>query len=168
MGATVETLLDHYDDGRLSRRDLVLALTALAAAPAASAQAPVLEPRTLNHVSLVVSDLDRSVAFYQRIFGLPIRSTQTGGVNLAVGDAFVGIYQGGPNATPRIDHFCFGFASFDPERTVRALESAGVAAESRDRDGVRQVYCRDPDGLRIQLQDESFCGGLGALGNECG
>ena len=30
-----------------------------------------------------------------------------------------------------------------------------------------EVYTADPDGLRIQLQDVSFCGGLGALGNEC-
>ena len=48
-----------------------------------------------------------------------------------------------------------------------ALGEQGVQAESRVRDGVPQVYCNDPDGLRVQLQDVSFCGGLGALGNEC-
>jgi hypothetical protein len=56
---------------------------------------------------------------------------------------------------------------FDPERTVAALEARGLKAESRERDGVTQVYTADPDNLRIQLQDTSFCGGLGALGNEC-
>jgi hypothetical protein len=50
---------------------------------------------------------------------------------------------------------------------VRALEAAGLKAESRDRDGVTQVYTADPDNLRIQLQDVSFCGGSGALGNVC-
>ena len=30
-----------------------------------------------------------------------------------------------------------------------------------------QVYTADPDNLRIQLQDVSFCGGVGPLGNEC-
>jgi catechol 2,3-dioxygenase-like lactoylglutathione lyase family enzyme len=165
----VESLLTHYERGRLSRRELVAMLGALAAAPrAASAQpAPALRAATLNHASLIVSDLDRSVAFYRSAFDLSVKSTQQGGVNLAVGDAFLGIYQGGPNAMPHINHICFGIRDFDPAATVAALESRGLPAESRTRDGVTQVYTADPDNLRIQLQDVSFCGGLGELGNEC-
>jgi catechol 2,3-dioxygenase-like lactoylglutathione lyase family enzyme len=152
----------------MSRRELVGLLAAVAAAPSTgSAQPAVLEPVTLNHASLIVSDLDRSVAFYRNAFGLTVKSTQQGGVNLAVGDAFLGIYQAGPNATPHINHFCFGLRNFDGARTVAALEAKGLPAESRTRDGVTQVYTADPDNLRIQLQDVSFCGGLGPLGNEC-
>ena len=165
---SVESLLTGYERGQLSRRQLVLSLTALAAAPLASrAQDDALKAETLNHVSLIVSDLDRSVTFYQRLFGMTVRSVQDNGVNLAAGDAFVGLYQGGASAAPRIDHFCLGLRDFDAERTVAALAASGVAGESRVRDGVAQVYCADPDGLRVQLQDVSFCGGLGALGNEC-
>jgi catechol 2,3-dioxygenase-like lactoylglutathione lyase family enzyme len=118
-------------------------------------------------VSLIVSDVERSVAFYQRLFGLDVKSKQTGGVNLALDDAFLGVYQAGANASPQINHFCFGLERFDPQKTVAALEANGVKAESRVRDGVAQVYCADPDGLRVQLQDVSFCGGGGALGNDC-
>jgi catechol 2,3-dioxygenase-like lactoylglutathione lyase family enzyme len=152
----------------MSRRDLVALLAAVAAAPrSATAQLGALRPATLNHASLIVADLDRSVAFYRRVFGLTVKSQQTGGVNLAVGDAFLGIYQGGANAEPHINHVCFGLRDFDPARTIAALETVGVRAESRERDGVTQVYCVDPDNLRIQLQDVSFCGGVGPLGNEC-
>ena len=168
MSHQIESLVHSYERGRMSRRDFVATLTALAAAPATTlAQDDVLRARTLNHVSLIVADLERSVAFYQSTFGLGVKSRQTGGVNLGVGDAFVGIYQGGPNAVPHINHLCFGFEAFAPARTVAALEARGLQAESRTRDGVTQVYCADPDGLRIQLQDVSFCGGLGTLGNEC-
>jgi len=168
MSQAIDSLLTHYENGRMGRRELVGLLTALTAAPlSSSAQPAALEVATLNHASLIVSDLDRSVAFYQRVFGLAVKSRQTGGVNLAVGDAFLGIYQGGPNATPHINHFCFGLRNFDPARTVAALEAASLAAESRERDGVTQVYCADPDNLRVQLQDVSFCGGVGPLGNEC-
>jgi catechol 2,3-dioxygenase-like lactoylglutathione lyase family enzyme len=168
MSRAIDGLLSDYETGRLSRRDLVLTLAALAATPLpAAAQSPALRPRTLNHVSLIVSDLDRSVAFYQRVFGLGIKSKQRGGVNLAVGDQFLGIYQAGANAPAQINHFCFGLESFDPARTVAALEASGIKGESRVRDGVAQVYCTDPDNLRVQLQDVSFCGGVGALGNEC-
>jgi catechol 2,3-dioxygenase-like lactoylglutathione lyase family enzyme len=88
-------------------------------------------------------------------------------VNLAVGDAFLGIYQGGANAMPHINHICFGIPNFDPAATVAALEAQGLPAESRPRDGVTQVYTADPDSLRVQLQDVSFCGGVGPLGNDC-
>jgi catechol 2,3-dioxygenase-like lactoylglutathione lyase family enzyme len=170
MSLPVESLLTHYESGRMSRRDLVAILTALAAAPltAAAQSAPAaLEAATLNHASLVVSNLDRSVAFYQRTFGLAVKSTQQGGVNLAVGDAFVGVYQAGQDALPHINHICFGIRDFKPAATVAALEAQGLAAESRTRDGVTQVYTADPDNLRVQLQDVSFCGGVGPLGNEC-
>ena len=166
MSRAVESLLSHYESGRLSRRELVALLTAAVVAPPVAAQ-PVLEAATLNHASLIVSDLERSVAFYQRTFGLAVKSTQQGGVNLAVGDAFLGIYQGGANATPHINHVCFGLRGFDPAATVAALEARGLPAESRTRDGVTQVYTADPDNLRVQLQDVSFCGGVGPLGNEC-
>ncbi len=168
MNAAVDTLLTQYESGRMSRRELVVLLGALAAVPLPSAAQPsALKAATLNHASLIVSDLDRSVAFYRSVFDLPVKSTQQGGVNLAVGDAFLGIYQGGASATPHINHFCFGLRDFDAARTVAALQAQGRKAESRERDGVTQVYTEDPDNLRIQLQDVSFCGGLGALGNEC-
>jgi catechol 2,3-dioxygenase-like lactoylglutathione lyase family enzyme len=169
MSQAVENLLSRYEEGRLSRRELVAILGAAMAAPrsVAAQSSPVLEAATLNHASLIVSDLERSVAFYRRTFGLAVRSTQQGGVNLAVGDAFLGIYQGGPNATPHINHICFGLRDFDPGATVAALEAQGLPAEARTRDGVTQVYTADPDNLRIQLQDVSFCGGVGLLGNEC-
>lgn len=168
MSQPVESLLRQYESGRMSRRELVAILTALAAAPLpALAQPAALKAATLNHASLIVSNMDRSVAFYQRTFGLPVKSTQQGGVNLAVGDAFLGVYQGGPNATPHINHICFGIRDFDPAATVAALEAQGLPAESRTRDGVTQCYTADPDNLRIQLQDVSFCGGTGPLGNEC-
>jgi len=169
MSQAVESLLTYYESGRLNRRELVGLLAALAAVPRVGTAQPAaaLRAATLNHASLIVSDLDRSVAFYQRVFGLPVKSTQQGGVNLAVGDAFLGVYQGGADAMPHINHVCFGLRDFDPAATVAALEAQGLPAESRTRDGVTQVYTADPDNLRVQLQDVSFCGGLGALGNEC-
>jgi hypothetical protein len=34
--------------------------------------------------------------------------------------------------------------------------------------GTPELYFSDPDGLSIQLQDNTYCGGGGYLGGECG
>src|SRR5690606_21377122 len=57
---SVSALLADYERGRLSRRELLYCLTAVAATPLAGrAQDDVLRAQTLNHVSLIVSNLDR-------------------------------------------------------------------------------------------------------------
>jgi catechol 2,3-dioxygenase-like lactoylglutathione lyase family enzyme len=71
----ISDLVDRYDSGRLSRRELVTGLSALAAAGAAPAVAgaqpvPALKPTGIHHVSILVADLRRSAAFYERVFGL--------------------------------------------------------------------------------------------------
>jgi hypothetical protein len=35
------------------------------------------------------------------------------------------------------------------------------------KEGTPELYFTDPDGLQIQLQDVSYCGGSGVLGNIC-
>ena len=42
----------------------------------AQGRQPAFQARMLNHVTLEVQDLDRSVAFYQRLFGMPLQSDQ--------------------------------------------------------------------------------------------
>ena len=60
MSHAVESLLTHYESGRMSRHELVGSLTALAAAPVtAAAQSAALKAATLNHANLIVSDLGR-------------------------------------------------------------------------------------------------------------
>ena len=150
MSHAVESLLTHYESGRMSRRDLVTILAALAAAPLPAAAQPApaaLKAATLNHASLIVSDLDRSVAFYRRAFGLDVKSTQQGGVNLAVGDAFLGIYQGGQNAMPHINHICFGIRDVRSRGDGRGPRSAGAArriAHARRRDAGVHGRSRQP------------------------
>ena len=42
------------------------------------------------------------------------------------------------------------------------MENRGGAAG-----GTPELYFTDPDGLLMQLQDSSYCGGNGVLGNVC-
>ena len=76
MHKAVDDLLCHYETGRVSRRDLVAMLAALAAVPTlpAKAEATVLKAHSLNHASLIVSNVERSLKFYEDTFGKRYRS----------------------------------------------------------------------------------------------
>jgi catechol 2,3-dioxygenase-like lactoylglutathione lyase family enzyme len=97
----IEALVDAYESRILSRRQLVGALAAIVAgaAPAASQPAPiaqVAQGRTLNHASLAVTDVAAAALFYQKLLGLKVVSRPgNGGINLGLGDAFLGVWSRG-------------------------------------------------------------------------
>jgi catechol 2,3-dioxygenase-like lactoylglutathione lyase family enzyme len=171
MREVIERLIAGYETGRVSRRELILALVGVSAAGRAAAaqkQTAPLEVAGINHVTLFVSDRERSVEFYQTIFGMPVQSTQQGGTNLSAGDGtqFLGIFQV-PGREPRIDHVCLSVRDFDTDRVMESLRSNGVEGRVRMRGEVPEVYFTDPDGLSIQVQDVAYCGGGGGLGDRC-
>lgn len=171
MREMIDGLLARYDNGSVSRRELLLALTGLAVTGRAAAQTPraPMQVRGINHVSIFVPDRDRSVAFYQRLFEMPVQSTQANGTNLSAGDGnqFLGIYQV-PNTEPRIDHVCFVVDDFDVDRVMATLAENGVEGRVRMReDVVAEIYFTDPDGISVQIQHPDYCGGLGPFGGGC-
>jgi catechol 2,3-dioxygenase-like lactoylglutathione lyase family enzyme len=89
METLIAGLLKQFEDGRLTRRQLIqsLALAAAAAAPAAAAQsgsaASGIPPSTgpapwktvwLDHISYAVTDYKKSTAFYRDLMGWEIRN----------------------------------------------------------------------------------------------
>src|SRR5687767_10849190 len=77
MHAVIDELVTRFDQGTLSRRDLLQGLTVLAAAggaASAGAQATPFRATRIDHISVQVTDMARSVAFYEQIFGLKILS----------------------------------------------------------------------------------------------
>ena len=144
MTDAINLLVQQFQNGRFSRREVVNGLAALFAAATGSAArspSPPVAARTLNHVSISVTDIKRSVDFYQSLFGMRIISQQGTGnnpiaggdgsvVNLApgAGPEFLGIYQGKPVGD--IGHFCLGVQNFDADRVLAALQSRASKGQS--------------------------------------
>jgi catechol 2,3-dioxygenase-like lactoylglutathione lyase family enzyme len=82
MEAVIATILKDFEDGRMSRRQLIQSLAMVAVAgPAAAAVAPQAPPAAakapwktvhLDHISYSVSDYKRSAAFYSNLMGWEI------------------------------------------------------------------------------------------------
>ena len=163
----------------IDRRGFLASVPALLLAPKAFAQAkPVIAVRGFNHVTLVVSDLKRSVEFYQGLFGLPKeRLGRTVDASLRIGPGLgLDLTTDRPDRTPRIDHYCFGVERFSVDGVTKTLTAHGFDKSDRlapmkvqisTRDGAQRIMAGDPDGIVFQLQDPSYCGGTGPLGNQC-
>ena len=103
----------------LTRRELLLALPGMAIAGRALGQTPYapLSVGGLHQVTLAVSDVARSLYFYQNLFGAPIQARRGTTFVLRIGDGpqFLAISRAGA-AEPHMNHFGMSIAGFDPER----------------------------------------------------
>jgi catechol 2,3-dioxygenase-like lactoylglutathione lyase family enzyme len=166
------------EPGRLSRRSLLLALPSVAIARRVLAQTrtPSLRAHGLNQMTLSVSDVKRSVDFYQGLFGMPIQARQGETVCLRIGSGpqFLALRPIAAGATPSISQFGIALENFDADRTVKALADHGVERATaigpmkvvvKAREGTPEVFLGDPDGLVVQLQAPRYCGGGGARGD---
>src|SRR5688572_7345432 len=169
MNASPEAILEDFERGRLSRRQLVMQLMALGAAAAAGTAAVVGRPRVaqaqpaatqaasqpagtfaatgIDHVALSVTDVKRSVAFYEKHLGLRLTRGGGGGAGDAgsafmatSGTDFLALFRG---EMPGLHHFSFSIPQYDADDAAARIERAGLKLT---RTGNR-VYFPDPDGL---------------------
>jgi catechol 2,3-dioxygenase-like lactoylglutathione lyase family enzyme len=140
-------------------------LAALATASTAVAAEPEIGMvKQLNHVTVFVESVQKSVEFYQRLFGMPVLTPQGQGINLRAGSGFLGIYPA--ESRPKgINHVCLGLEKFDADVTLRKLKNAGVDANIRLRGDTKELYFTDANDVRVQLQDVRYRGGIGPLGD---
>ena len=128
------------------------------------------------HVRLTVTDIDRSKAFYDQVFGWPVAvdaSAQAG--QPGVSEAPEKIYGGVIYQTPQgalfglrpvgstgfdsehtgLDHVSFAVSSrADLERAARALDGAGIKhGEVKDLpdNGIAILSFQDPDDINVEL-----------------
>jgi catechol 2,3-dioxygenase-like lactoylglutathione lyase family enzyme len=112
----------------------------------------------LSHVALSVTDPDRSLAFYQSVFGVReyFRSESTIQV-LGPGPFDVLAFEKRPTdagVTGGIIHFGFRLTRPDDiDAAVAAVERAGGTITSRGEfaPGLPYAFVRDPDGYEIEI-----------------
>lgn len=165
----------------IDRRRFLTSLPALLVAPRMMAQSvgSQIRVRGINHVGLTVSDLKRSVDFYQGLFGMRLRPQGPAAAQLVIGSGpeHLGLSVGGAGVAPVIDHYCLGVEDFNVDRILQVLSAHGVTRSEAagpmkvrvtvNGSGTSSIRVGDPDGIDIQLQDASYCSGSGAFGNVC-
>lgn len=147
MREIIDSMLEGYELGRVSRRQLIQALTALAAAAYPSdACASTFQGIALNHIAVRVTDLRRSRDFYQKHFGSPVIHESESSCFLGLAKNFLTLFRS-PN--PGLDHFCIAIANFNADSAIEQLKRQGLSPTRPS--GSDRVYFQDPDGLTVQV-----------------
>src|SRR5881275_1130755 len=103
----------------------------------------------IEEIAFEVKDLERSVAFYQNVIGLSLRSRGPQQAWFRVGQQSLALF-----ATDRAgsgQHFAFLIPREKAEQARRALVAQGFPEETMQQDDGLSVYVRDPDGNKIEL-----------------
>ncbi|ANH97918.1 lactoylglutathione lyase [Pseudomonas koreensis] len=124
----------------------------------------------IDHIVLRVADLQRSIDFYERVFGAAVvkHNEKLGLVHLRAGSSMIDLVDlqgelgkkgGGAAGTERrnVDHFCLRIEPFDEAALVNHLHSCGLSVEKAARrfgaEGYGlSLYCFDPDGNQVELK----------------
>jgi catechol 2,3-dioxygenase-like lactoylglutathione lyase family enzyme len=146
MKSTISKLLEAYEKGNMSRRQLIQGLAVLAAG-ATAAEAAGFQGNSINHISLQVSNLQRSTDFYQRVFDCKVNK-RDGNNQLIFGKDFLVLRPGNPAA--KVDHFAIGVDNFKKESVTADLKSRGVTPIDQQGGGFG-FHVMDPDGYPIQI-----------------
>jgi catechol 2,3-dioxygenase-like lactoylglutathione lyase family enzyme len=152
MEAVISNLLSSFEKGTLTRRELMQGLALVATgsrlASAAEPQSGGIKGARIDHVSIQVSDLKRSVDFYQKVFGFSVVSEDKPNeiVRLGTTKALVSLHHKNPTAL--VDHFAIGLDPFNKDSVTRELKQFGITPDENLDAG---FHIKDPEGMNVQI-----------------
>ena len=118
--------------------------------------------KKVGNVILAVSDIDKSLAFYHDIIGLPIKNQRRSWVDLGTTGALLSLHPASLTAEhvgSSIDNgITIGFLVGDVKSAVEELRSKGIEIfrEIVERDAGKNAIVKDPDGYLVSLFEPDF------------
>ena len=149
-----ERLVEDFERGLLSRRQLASRLMGLGAtlaalpvtAEARQGEASTFQATGLNHIALNVRSVPQSRDFYIKHLGLKVlRESGEDNCFLGSGDGFfLTLFKG---EQPGLNHYCYAIKGYNVDQAEEKLKAAGFKPR---REGNR-IYFPDSDGIEVQV-----------------
>ena len=116
----------------------------------------------IEHANITVSNVNASIAFYQKLFGARVRwqgSTSNGNraAHIGVEDTYLALFEADRAGTAPVGYRAVGFNHLgiqvdDLDAYKTQLQAMGVALKGEDDyEPGRRLYFYDPDGVEIEL-----------------
>lgn len=160
MENVVVDLLDQFERGKISRRQLVqsltLGITAAAVARPVFAAGPAhkgFKATAVNHISFGVADYGRTRDFYADLFGMPVSQDNGKQCYLTFGDTvLIARKTHQPDNKPFVDHIAYTIDNWDHKAVETELRRRGLDPQ-QDEDS---FHIKDPDGYDVQIAGKDF------------
>lgn len=159
MDKIIDGLLQQFESGEISRRQLTKILAtgvaaSMVSAPA-SAAAPVSKPlltaRFLNHISYSTTDYAPVRDFYTGVLGMTTGAHSDNGkqCKMTFGQSFMLVRNSRqPVEKPVVDHLAFTIDNWDTKKVEAALKSRGLDPRPDTEDS---FHVKDPAGYDVQI-----------------
>ena len=168
METIISGLVKQFEDGKLTRRQLIQGLALVAAGQGTVQAQPAQTPAPwktvwLDHISYAVSDYKRSVEFYKNLMGWDVqRDNGTTQATLRIGKVGGIIIrnrrQPAPEGQPTgvINHISYGVQPWDTDKVKAELEKRGLNPRP-DMVGqnFKSFHVTDPDGWDLQISNQT-------------
>jgi catechol 2,3-dioxygenase-like lactoylglutathione lyase family enzyme len=158
MEHIIAKLLQDFEHGKMSRRQLIRTLAAAAAAPsvmgsaADAAGTKGLKAIAVNHISYQVADYAKTRDFYADLFGMKLSHDDGKQCYLAFGDTFL-IPRNHESNTPRIDHIAYTIENWDKNAVEAELKRRGLQPRP---DTENSFHVEDPNGFDLQISGKEM------------
>ncbi|APA68107.1 fosfomycin resistance glutathione transferase [Janthinobacterium sp. 1_2014MBL_MicDiv] len=121
----------------------------------------------LNHLTLSVRELERSIAFYRDALSLRLHARWDRGAYLSAGDLWLCLSldtqaADAPLASPGYTHYALSIAAADFGPLAARLRAANVPQWQRNSSEGDSLYFLDPDGHRLEAHAGSLAQRLAA------
>jgi catechol 2,3-dioxygenase-like lactoylglutathione lyase family enzyme len=158
MEHIISRLLEEYEHGKVTRRQLIrtLAGTAMAASAVRTAEAAApANAISINHVSMQVADYTKTRDFYAGLLGMQI-SDDDGKTQcrLTFGDNILIPRNASsrPGGKIGVDHIAYTLANWDTDKAVKPAVEAELKRRGLNiRVTEGSFHVQDPDGFEVQV-----------------
>ena len=152
MESTVNRLVEDFEKGNLTRRELVKHIAGVAVAVALAGNTPraqaaetsTFKATGVNHIALNCPDIPVSRDFYVKHLGMKVVREGSSNCFMTCNDNFVALFK---SPTPGMNHYCYSVENYDVGDAEEKLKAQGLNPR---REGNR-LYFQDPHGLAVQL-----------------
>jgi catechol 2,3-dioxygenase-like lactoylglutathione lyase family enzyme len=157
MEQIFDQLLQDFEQGKMTRRQLIQTLAAASAASAIGPAAVVAAPRSfkaiaVNHISYQVADYAKTRDFYADLFSMKLSHDDGKQCYLAFGETFL-IPRNHDSNTPRIDHIAYTIDNWDKNFVEAELKRRGLDPQP---DTENSFHVKDPNGFDLQISGKEM------------
>ena len=107
--------------------------------------------RGLNHITIAVTDLERSLNFYANLLGMTLHVRWETGAYLSLGDVWFCLSCDEAKPSQDYSHIAFDVAESNFDEFAEKLRVANVIEWKQNKSEGLSLYFLDPDGHKLEI-----------------